>query len=433
MKTDLRQNLLAGLRLARSSDFSVGFDQAAALTIASLAVIVILSYPYGAEEVFVYWDGIADWAAVAVIVVVLALILARIHSEPVVTFATLLLSSVPWFVALVLLVLRFVPDLPWVGQVLVWFGAALVISTAWRAFSHVKPIALLAMLALAIIAVSLNWYPFSSPAVFYALDSQDYEPDVDIEQLYHDQTGLVGDMLDALLPQRQDHADIYFVGFAGNADEPVFQRDLSWVHQFIDDRFATSGRSVSLSATLDTAGTEALASRYNLRLLLAGIGQIIDPNEDSVFLYLTSHGAETGWLDVSLYPLPSQRLTAEDLRQALDDAGIRWRIIVISACYSGSLIETLANEQTLIMTAASADRSSFGCEFDSEMTWFADALFKNSLAAGMGLIDAFNQAKSYIVKRENEADLDHSDPQIFIGDAMRQRLEQIEIAIDLID
>ena len=39
----------------------------------------------------------------------------------------------------------------------------------------------------------------------------------------------------------------------------------------------------------------------------------------------------------------------------LDKAGVKWRVLVVSACHSGSFIDTLKDDHTLI-TAAAANR-----------------------------------------------------------------------------
>ena len=57
-------------------------------------------------------------------------------------------------------------------------------------------------------------------------------------------------------------------------------------------------------------------------------------------------------LEVSLPPLELAPLTAPALRSLLDDAGIKWRIIVVSACYSGGFVDALQDDNTLIVTAA---------------------------------------------------------------------------------
>ena len=63
----------------------------------------------------------------------------------------------------------------------------------------------------------------------------------------------------------------------------------------------------------------------------------------------------------------------------LDASGIRWRIVVISACYAGGFIAALSDPHTVVMAAAAPDRTSFGCSTDSEMTFFTEALFKQAL------------------------------------------------------
>ncbi len=56
--------------------------------------------------------------------------------------------------------------------------------------------------------------------------------------------------------------------------------------------------------------------------------------------------------------LPLRDLTGETLAEALRESGIKWRVIVISACHAGAFIEPLQDENTIVITAARADRSS---------------------------------------------------------------------------
>ena len=108
----------------------------------------------------------------------------------------------------------------------------------------------------------------------------------------------------------------------------------------------------------------------------------------------------------------------------LDRAGIDWRIIVISACYSGGFIKPLENSKTLLITAARADRNSFGCGHDGQYTYFGEAFFESGLKQGMTLVEAFEQAKLLIKARENKEGFTHSLPQKKMG---------TEIAAKLID
>jgi hypothetical protein len=42
--------------------------------------------------------------------------------------------------------------------------------------------------------------------------------------------------------------------------------------------------------------------------------------------------------------------------------GLRHRVVIISACYSGVFVGPLANDNPLVITAADFDHSTFGCQ-----------------------------------------------------------------------
>ena len=87
-------------------------------------------------------------------------------------------------------------------------------------------------------------------------------------------------------------------------------------------------------------------------------------------LYFTSHGSAEHELVLSQPRLSLDDLPARDLAGLLAPLAGRKAVVVISACYSGGFIEPLKNQQTLIMTAARADRVSFGCSEQSDFTYF---------------------------------------------------------------
>jgi len=118
------------------------------------------------------------------------------------------------------------------------------------------------------------------------------------------------------------------------------------------------------------------------------------------------------------------------LKSMLDDAGIKWRIIVVSACYSGGFVAPLRDEHTLIMTASASNRTSFGCGVESNATYFADALFQHALRFEDSFVKAFEVARERIAKREVEDKVSPpSEPQLFVGEAMAAKLPQLEGAL----
>jgi hypothetical protein len=116
-------------------------------------------------------------------------------------------------------------------------------------------------------------------------------------------------------------------------------------------------------------------------------------------------------------------LPADKLASMLTQSGIRWRVIVISACYSGGFIDALKDPYSLIVTSASKDRQSAGCSNDSDASWFTDAYFKHALPRTKSFIGAFELARQTIARREQAAGLEASRPQIFIGRQIKKRLQ----------
>jgi hypothetical protein len=144
-------------------------------------------------------------------------------------------------------------------------------------------------------------------------------------------------------------------------------------------------------------------------------------------VYLASHGSRSHVLEVSLPPLELAPLSASTLRGLLDASGIRWRIIVVSACYSGGFIDALKDENTLVLTASASDRTSFGCGNRSDSTFFGEAMFQQGLAQSDSMLAAFESAKERVAVREKAGKFKpSSDPQMYIGSAMAEKLKELD-------
>jgi Peptidase C13 family len=210
---------------------------------------------------------------------------------------------------------------------------------------------------------------------------------------------------------------LYFVGFAGFGPEAVFKREVMAVRELFNERFGTEGRSVALINHASTVGEYPLASAQNLERVLRHLGRIMQPGRDTLFLFLTSHG-ERALLVVDMPGLKLEHLTPARLKRMLDRSGITNRIIVVSACHSGSFIPALASPTTLVIAAARADRVSFGCEDKREWTYFGDAFFNRALRRETSFKKAFYRAKRLIERWEAKERLVPSLPQIRGGEAL---------------
>jgi hypothetical protein len=96
---------------------------------------------------------------------------------------------------------------------------------------------------------------------------------------------------------------------------------------------------------------------------------------------------------------------------------IKWKVIVVSACYSGSFIPALRDDNTLVITASSADRNSFGCDARNSMTDFGRAYFVEALKQTKSFTAAFELARTRIAAREKAEGLTPSQPQMALGKA----------------
>jgi hypothetical protein len=95
---------------------------------------------------------------------------------------------------------------------------------------------------------------------------------------------------------------------------------------------------------------------------------------------------------------------------------MRYKVVVISACYSGVFVPRLANPDTLIITAADAHHPSFGCRDKARWTYFGDAFFNVALRQARSLKDAFVAARALVTKRERRERLEPSNPQMSGGE-----------------
>ena len=141
--------------------------------------------------------------------------------------------------------------------------------------------------------------------------------------------------------------------------------------------------------------------------------------QDKVVILLSTHG-NVDVLSVNFenkfYPYVDSRW----LNDALAGLGGKPTLLLLSACFSGSFVEPLSDSNRVILTAASKDRSSFGCQFESTNTYFVDALFNQGALQTSSVVDLMERAKVTIDVRERAMKLSPpSGPQIFVGNAAR--------------
>ena len=248
------------------------------------------------------------------------------------------------------------------------------------------------------------------------------------EELLTSQPARIDAQIARITPAAAAKPSIYFVGFAGVGGQKVFAEEIKLAARQVAGRYDSADRTVLLLNDRRDVNSYPLATVTGLKLALKGVAARMNLDQDVLFLALSSHGSAQPTISVSNGYLPLRDLSGADLADALRASGIKWKVIVISACYSGAFIDALRDDNTIILTAAAADRTSFGCSDDRNLTYFGEAFYRDAFARSASLRDAFSRATIYIASREQREGIKASNPQAFFGSAMDRKLAEIESA-----
>jgi hypothetical protein len=213
----------------------------------------------------------------------------------------------------------------------------------------------------------------------------------------------MSDALAKLPPQRPGVVDTYVLSVS-LWNEPVFENEAREAANVLARRYDAAERTLVLSAGRGAGipRTFPTFSPNNFNAALGRIGKLADPNEDLVIVFITSHGSPDGLVVAREKGRIEGGIRAPNLRASLQQAGIKTKLLLVSACFAGNYILPFSNDDTVILTAAAADKTSFGCEPQRDWTYFGDAMFNHALRGGENVIDAFNMARGIITKWEDD-------------------------------
>jgi len=435
----LKRNLTSGLQLLTlrrlwPPRFAVSFDQVAALLALNLLVWAVLDALHADKHAQLALDGLFGWACYLLLLLLSCALIARTQSRTAPTRSLLVpaLAVAPvllllfWWASDTGVVARY--PLAAIALAVVYL-CALAVRVLGAAFGPVRAATVLLSLALIIAApwvlnlLNLDTRLWVSNQV-QAQEEDAEDPGV-AEELFYDQPARIAAAVARVQSAPKGEPAAFFVGFAGDGAQGVFRREVLYAAQVFGERYGTQQRTVLLINNDEDRDSYPLATVSGLAQTLKLLGRRMNPEEDVLVLFLTSHGSEEG-LEVQNGSLPLAQLAPEDLHEALDASGIRYRVIVVSACYAGVFLKELQSDTTAIVTASDAAHSSFGCDADRELTWFGEAFLKDALPGSKSLADAFQKAAGLIAQRESDENEVHSNPMISIGPLMRAKLEGLE-------
>jgi hypothetical protein len=250
------------------------------------------------------------------------------------------------------------------------------------------------------------------------------DPDIAAARVRGLQPALLQAAVARLAPQTKGRTDLYTIGMAGWSDQDVFLKEVDGALAALEQSLPIGGRTLRLINYPKTIETTPLASRRNFAAAVRAVGQVMDKAQDVLVLFMTSHGAKSG-IALQLPGGGQAVLSAQDVKAVLDAEGIKHRVVIVSACYGGVFVEPLANDHTIVLSAADARSTSFGCAAGRDWTYFGDALFRQSLRPGVDFRRAFEHARILIRGWEKLDRLPPSNPQGHFGPALVEKLDSV--------
>jgi hypothetical protein len=231
--------------------------------------------------------------------------------------------------------------------------------------------------------------------------------------------------LDALKPQQPGTVDAYVVAVALDGD-PVFSREAREAGRVLARRFDAVGRTIVLANDEAADKPAAPGSPETLSLALGRVAELMDRNEDVLILYSTSHGEPAAGIVYKDLKRGAGIISPARLAGMLSSLGIRNRLLILQACFAGQFVPALKSPTTIVVTAAAADRSSFGCQAGNDWTFFGDALINHAFRQPLPLDVQLRRAAGLIAAAESRAGLTPSNPQVSTGSDTAKWLSPLE-------
>jgi len=163
--------------------------------------------------------------------------------------------------------------------------------------------------------------------------------------------------------------------------------------------------------------TDTRPEKTDPRGIYAALVDLSGKAPGGCLFYLTSHGLPQGaQVDQGI-------LQPGVLATMLDQScGARPTVVVISACFSGVYVRTLAKPNRMVLTAARPDRTSFGCGQDNKYPYFDDC-FLSSMGGARDFNGLAGTVRECVRVREiTEKASPPSEPQFWVGGALRPML-----------
>jgi hypothetical protein len=201
---------------------------------------------------------------------------------------------------------------------------------------------------------------------------------------------------------------------AGDNAQPVFDNAVAAVRNWLEAGGVPAQNIQVLSAT-PRGATQGAAEPASAERVLARIAALHPGPGEGCLVFVTSHGqrGEGIWLAHG-----GEFLRPAELARALSAGCARApTVAIISGCYTGAFTAMRAPNR-IVITAARADRPSFGCAVERTYAVFDECLLASLPQAGTWRA-VFDATRGCVSARERELQATPSEPQAAFGAQVR--------------
>src|SRR5919198_3931829 len=201
----------------------------------------------------------------------------------------------------------------------------------------------------------------------------------------------------------------------GDVAEPVFDNAVATFSQWLTARGVPAGDIHRLSAS--HRPRDPTAEPASAVQLLRRIALLPARPGDRCLVFVTSHGEHGRGVFLAY---AGELLTPAALADALSIGCANVpTVVIVSSCYSGSFAAgPMPAPNRIILTAARADRPSFGCQADRTYTVFDECLL-GALPRARLWRGVFDASVACVRQREQEMRVLPSEPRHFYGNKVR--------------
>jgi hypothetical protein len=202
---------------------------------------------------------------------------------------------------------------------------------------------------------------------------------------------------------------------AGDTAQPVFDNAVAAFRYWLSERGVPDSEMHRLSARpVPGDPTTEPATQGRLLGRIAGLSGLAG---DRCLIFITSHGDHDGSVVLAY---ADEMLRPALLARTLNiGCGRVPTVVIVSSCFSGAFAAgPMLAPNRIILTAARADRPSFGCQADRTFTVYDECLL-GALPRSRLWRSVYELTLACVRRREQQMDVLSSEPRGYFGAAVR--------------